>query len=234
MWSLVSTENNQVKRLLANRVYTFGRKDVDFIIANDSSVSRKHGTIKVIDEESSNEPCLLVSDSSKFGTFYSKNETGNEQHLVFNKITGKVRLKHGDCLRIGVLKSIFKIKHKPLLIVTSSMSSVLQEKLRDKVSKLGGKLTTSWQTGVTHLAMQSILLNVKVTQALACACPIVSEKYFSKLLKSVETNEAELPSTNDFLPDISEQGLDKRECSFQVNVERKNIFRDKTVVFLSH
>ncbi|XP_078493291.1 uncharacterized protein LOC100178467 [Ciona intestinalis] len=234
MWSLVSTENNQVKRLLANRVYTFGRKDVDFIIANDSSVSRKHGTIKVADEESSNEPCLTVSDCSKFGTFYSKNEPGNEQHLVFNKITGEVQLKQGDCLRIGVLKSIFKIEHKPLLIVTSSMSSVLQEKLREKVTKLGGKLTTNWQTGVTHLAMQSILLNVKVTQALACACPIVSEKYFSKLLKSVETNEVELPNTNDFLPDISEQGLDKRECSFQVNVERKNIFRDKTVVFLSH
>nr|CAB3264216.1 nibrin [Phallusia mammillata] len=226
---------NIVVKILPEKVYICGRKNADINIPNDSSVSRKHCTVQL----TANGKGLLVKDSSKYGTFFAKDvKTGTDVHKIeYTRINEKVELSGKDVLRIGVLKSVFHVQSndtKSPVVVHSKLGRSAQVELEKYVKKLNGKVVKTWSDDITHLAMKEVVLNVKVTQALASNTPIVTCEFFKALAEASESsNEVNLPVCNDFVPEIADEGLNKNECSFAQNVNRSKLFDDKTIVFLS-
>jgi len=235
MWHLEFLKEGpeSATHLLCGKVYSVGRRDTDIIISNDSSVSRKHCSIQVM---SLKQQCLVINDTSKYGTFCARNvdHGASKENLQFEKVEGSAELNANDIVRVGVLKSMFQVVKNPLVVVASKFDSASLKDLRNTVNKLGGKVVTSWSNDVTHLCMKSIVLNVKVTQALATNCYIVTEAYFSSLVNAVESKLNNLPHPKDFVPKLAEEELNEKDCSFLPVSSRRHLFNNKIFVFMSN
>ena len=231
MWSLIFESTGKKLSLIVNKVYTIGRKDTDIVIADDSSISRKHGSIKIT--PSGNSFLVTLSDNSKFGSFYCRNVQNANKEDNFIKVDGSTLLADGDILRIGVQHTKLKLILEKFWIITSMMDHLTKDKLTLTLSKIGGMVIDSWKNEVTHLVMNKIVLNVKVAQALANACYIVSVCFFENLLEAI-LKKKEHPKEQNFLPPISEEGLDVDIKLFLPNNSRKSLFKDQMFVFFSN
>ena len=231
MWFLKFENSERKVHLLTDKVYTIGRKDADIMISDDSSVSRKHGSLQVINAE--NEYCVTLKDfKSKFGTFYSTNGDVINRLTNFSKVDQHVTLKENCLIRIGGQQTFCKLYREPLLVVMSRINKSSQESLKSIAGKLGGFVTNSWKPEVTYLAINEIQLNIKVISALASSIPIVKEEFFNNLL-AVFSSGAPTPSIKDWLPPVSDEGLDKDSTLFLPDSSRKTLFKDRLFVFLT-
>ena len=230
MWYLKFQNGDKKQYLLAGKAYTIGRKGTDITITDDSSVSRRHATIEITLEDESNPRAITMTDSSKFGTFFARN-SGSKPNFI--KVNGSVQLKMGDLIRIGMQHTFCKLINEPLTVVVSMMNQSNLSRLQSVVAKLGGNIANTWQPCATHLAINQVILNVKVTQALANAVPIVEDDFFVKMQEAIEMGLTELPNAKDFIPPISENGLDNDKTLLVPTVTRKSLFKDRVFVFLS-
>lgn len=89
--------------------YAVGRKNCDIVLEEDTSISRKHCTLYVVEKNQCNVAtdtltgiCLL-DENSKYGTYlrdkneWKKIDTGSRQMLL-----------HGSIIKFGVLENVWR------------------------------------------------------------------------------------------------------------------------------
>ena len=240
MWKLLSVfDENLAYHLIVDKQYSIGRKDANILLCDDNSVSRKHALIKLSKSNNSKHKYqVTVTDSSKFGTFfmrkmYCEGRDGGTSY-DFQPVKGTITLFEGDLLRIGLQKHILKFVYSETAFVTSGLDSETCSTLNNIASKLGIEISKDWTANVRFLVTKKVVLNKKVTYALATACNIVSVNYFSSLLECWEDNISNSAlDPGDFLPPIAEENMDTSSGSFIANPARRNLFKHKLFVFMS-
>lgn len=119
--------------------------------------------------------------------------------------------------------------YTPFVITTSSVKATGE--FKERIIKLGGHYVNEWNVKVTHLVMESLTLTVKAVCALLAAKPIVTSAYIENLLSCIQEKK-DLPSTNQFLPTITEKGMTSMdESTFYPNTARTTLFAGKTFLF---
>ncbi|KAF8768244.1 Nibrin like protein [Argiope bruennichi] len=142
-----------------------------------------------------------------------------------------MELQNKDVVKFGQFESEFRIYNLPLVVTTSCLEISAKKDLRKTVHFLGGNLISEWQPSCTHLVMTEVKVTVKALCCLVSAKPIVKPEYFQELHQSLK-NSAAFLSPKQFVPPIGEALIDKDVVSFNVNLQRKTIFKDKTFFFL--
>ncbi|XP_067093720.1 nibrin isoform X2 [Osmerus mordax] len=222
MWILIPLEvkgpgTGAAHYLLPSKDYVVGRKGCDVLLPNDQSISRAHAHLSAGDQS------LTVKDSSKYGTFV------NEERL--SGVTPR-NLKSGDRLTFGVFHSKFRIEHQVIVVCSSCLDMDGKTSLSQGLLPLGGRMVNTWTQDCTYLVMPSVKVTIKTICALLCCRPIVTQNYFSELIKAMQQKQ-EQPKVESFYPDIDEPSLNKDEVDLSERQERKRLFTDRTFVFLS-
>lgn len=218
MWILTSLEpGGETHYLLSNKEYVVGRKNCDILLPNDQSISRAHAHLTATDQT------LTVKDTSKYGSFV------NSQRLTENT---SVNLNSGDNVTFGVFQSKFSVEHQKPVVCSSCLDSDGKASLSQALLALGGKLVNSWTQDCTHLAMPTAKVTIKTISALLCCRPIVKPEFFSELSKAAQ-QKLPPPKAESFIPEIDEPSLGKEDVNLGVIPVRKQLFTEKTFIFLS-
>uniref|UniRef100_A0A3Q3MF21 Nibrin n=1 Tax=Mastacembelus armatus TaxID=205130 RepID=A0A3Q3MF21_9TELE len=218
MWILTPLQTGgETHYLLTSKEYLVGRKNCDILLPHDQSISRVHAHLTATDQT------LILKDTSKYGIFVnSQRVTGNVS----------VNLKSGDIVTFGVFHSKFTVNHQKLVVCSSCLDSDCKASLSQTLLALGGKLVNTWTEDCTHLTMPSVKVTVKTISALLCCCPIVKPEFFSELDKAVQ-QKLPPPKAESFVPEIDEPSLSKEDINLRAMPIRKQLFTEKTFVFLS-
>ncbi|XP_039974775.1 nibrin [Xiphias gladius] len=218
MWILTPLQpGGETHYLLDSKEYVVGRKNCDILLVNDQSISRAHAHITATDQ------ILTLKDTSKYGTFV------NSQRVTENT---PVNLKPGDNITFGAFHSKFSVDHQKPVVCSSCLDNDGKASLSQALLALGGKLVNTWTKDCTHLAMPSVKVTIKTISALLCCCPIVKPEFFSELNKAVQ-QKLPPPKPESFIPEIDEPSLSKDDVNLGVNPLRKQLFIEKTFIFLS-
>lgn len=224
MWYLTSDTDHRVIYVMPNNEITIGRsvdaQVCNFAIPDDASISRKHATISVSDNE------LFLQDmGSRYGTFVndftSKVEAGS-----------KIKLNNTDNVRFGKMNSVWKIHKIHFITCTSTLKGENLQNLKVCLGTLGGQLNNEWDESCAYLTMPAITLTIKVVLALAQGSRIVTMDFWNKCLDAI-TNQTLLPNPCNYAPQVVESTLNKENVSFFPNDGRKTLFSGKSVVFFS-
>ncbi|XP_024917501.1 nibrin isoform X2 [Cynoglossus semilaevis] len=143
-----------------------------------------------------------------------------------------VGLKSGDQVTFGAFNSKFSLVFLKPVVCSSCLDNGDKASLSSALQSLGGKLVNSWTQDCTHLVMNTVKVTIKTISALLCGRPIVRPEFFSELNKAVQ-KKLPLPGAEGFIPDIDEPSLNKDEVNLTVLPVRRQLFADKTFVFLS-
>ncbi|XP_068616216.1 nibrin [Brachionichthys hirsutus] len=217
MWILTPLRpGDETHYLLSGSVHVVGRKNCDIILPRDQSISRAHAHLTATDQS------LTLKDSSKYGTFV------NSQRLMENT---PVNLTSGDNLTFGVFDSKFSVNHQKLVVCSSCLDNDGKTSLSQALLALGGKLVNAWSQECTHLTMSPAKVTIKTISALLSCRPIVKPEFFSELSKSARQKRPP-PKTSSFIPEVDEPSLPKEDVNLDMIPHRKQIFREKTFVFL--
>eukprot|EP00092_Neocalanus_flemingeri_P092321 GFUD01117184.1.p1 GENE.GFUD01117184.1~~GFUD01117184.1.p1 ORF type:complete len:829 (+),score=224.00 GFUD01117184.1:76-2562(+) len=228
--------------LVPGQTYTVGRVEGEVLCAKDSSVSKTHARITVLSGGNGDRPEVMLEDvGSKYGTHLNDGILAESQRLADNDgkisraLKKPVKLKDNDRMRFGVAYSIFRLKWISL-VVTSSMlndKKVLNSWLME--IETGTKVQSQWNDTITHLAMNTISLSIKVVNCLAKGVPIVTPEYFRDYNSSLKSKQR-LPSVTEYTPQVSQSDSESQlrdpQISFQINNDRSHLFTGKTFVFL--
>ncbi|KAH9633424.1 hypothetical protein HF086_004138 [Spodoptera exigua] len=222
MWCLTSENDNRVIYILSSNQIVIGRDVVNqvcnFAIPNDPSISRRHVTLAVIDNE------LFLQDlGSKYGTFVNSNKT---EHNV------NIKLKENDVVKFGKINSVWKVKVIDLITCTSTLKGENLQNLKLTISKMNGILKGDWDDTCNYLTMPAITLTIKVVLALVQGSDIVTVDFWNKCLENI-TNFMVLPDPKEYLPKIVESTLNKEVVSFLPDSRRRTLFKGKKFVFFS-
>lgn len=224
MWYLTSDTDHRVIYVMPNKEITIGRsvdaQVCNFAIPDDPSISRKHATISVSDNE------LFLQDmGSRYGTsindFTSKVETGP-----------KIKLNNKDTVKFGKMSSVWKVHEIRFITCTSTLKGENLQNLKACLAKLGGLLKNEWDESCAYLTMPAITLTIKVVLALAQGSHIVTTDFWNKCLDAI-TNQTLLPNPSNYAPQVVESTLNQENVSFLPNDVRKTLFCGKSVVFFS-
>lgn len=224
MWYLTSDTDHRVIYVMPNKEITIGRsvdaQVCNFAIPDDPSISRKHATITVSDNE------LFLQDmGSRYGTFIndftSKVEAGP-----------KIKVNNTDNVKFGKMSSVWKIHEITFVTCTSTLKGENLQNLKVCLGKLGGLLKNEWDDSCVYLTMPGITLTIKVVLALAQGSHIVTTDFWNKCLDAI-TNQTLLPNPSNYAPQVVESTLNKENVSFLPNDARKTLFSGKSVVFFS-
>nr|XP_022919425.1 nibrin-like [Onthophagus taurus] len=197
-----------------NKEYVIGRKGCEFLIENDSSVSKRHATITLKDD------ILQIEDvGSKFSTFINSFKI-EENHTE--------TLRENDVVRFGMLNSYYKVIKKNLVVLCSGLTPPNKTKLKQMLETLNGKLVKEWDEELNYLTVDKIVLTSKVIQAIIEGLPIVSLGYFEQLQNCIKNNQIP-PNEKEYLPKPSTILL--KNLNFDYNPERKSLFKNKVFVF---
>ncbi|GFU02786.1 nibrin [Nephila pilipes] len=231
--SEVEIQNNDLVKFEHLENYVFvgedfivGRKDATLLINNDPSVSRRHAVIYVkhpegnLSDPTKKSSLFLRDEGSKYGTF--KNSI---------RITSEVEIQNNDLVKFGQFDSEFRIHNLPLVVTTSCLEISAKKDLKKAIHALGGSFISEWQPSCTHLVMTEVKVTVKALCCLVSTKPIVKPEYFQELKKSLK-NSATIILPNRFIPPIGEALIDKDVVSFDINPQRKSLFKNKTFFFL--
>lgn len=224
MWYLKSDIDNRVVYVVPNKEITIGRsidtQTCNFAIPDDPSISRKHATLSVSDNN------LYLEDmGSRYGTFINDFTSKIE-------IGSKIKLNLNDVVKFGKMNSVWKVYEISFVTCTSTMKGENLQNLKLRLSELGGILKNEWDDTCCYLTMPAITLTIKVVLALAQGSHIVTTEYWNKCVEAVNNHMA-LPDTNKFIPQVVESTLNKENVSFLPNNERQSLFAGKTIVFFS-
>ncbi|GFR25813.1 nibrin [Trichonephila clavata] len=227
MWKLKHVKKEHLENyIFVGEDFIVGRKDATLLINNDPSVSRRHAVIYVkhpegnLSDPNKKSSLFLRDEGSKYGTF--KNGI---------RITSEVELHNNDHVKFGQFDSEFRIHSQPLIVTTSCLEISAKKSLRKTIHALGGSLISEWQPSCTHLVMTEVKVTVKAVCCLVSAKPIVKPEYFLELKKNLK-DSATITLTNRFIPPIGEALIDKDVVSFDINLQRKALFKNKTFFFL--
>lgn len=224
MWYLRSDTDHRVIYVMPNKEITIGRS-VDahvcnFAIPDDPSISRKHATISV-----SNNELFLQDMGSRYGTFIndftSKIEAGP-----------KIKLNNKDNVKFGKMSSVWEIHEIHFVTCTSTLKGENLQNLKVCLGKLGGLLKNEWDESCAYLTMPAITLTIKVVLALAQGSHIVTTDFWNKCLDAI-TNQTLLPNPSNYSPQVVESTLNKENVSFLPNDVRKTLFSGKSIIFFS-
>lgn len=224
MWYLTSDTDHRVIYVMPNNEITIGRsvdaQVCNFAIPDDPSISRKHATISVSDNE------LFLQDmGSRYGTFVndftSKVEAGT-----------KNKLNNTDIIKFGKMSSVWKINEIHFITCTSTLKGENLQNLKLCLGKLGGLLKNDWDESCAYLTMPAITLTIKVVLALAQGSRIVTTDFWNKCLDAI-TNLTLLPNASNYAPQVVESTLNKENVSFLPNNVRTTLFSGKSVMFFS-
>ncbi|XP_006816932.1 nibrin-like [Saccoglossus kowalevskii] len=230
MWLLKSTKNDGREfYILVGKEYVIGRKDCCILIQNDQSISRKHSVLSVTHSEANlshvqRQATLTMKDCSKYGTFLNgcKVDSGSSNTL-----------KHGDIIVFGSLKSNeWKVCYRPLIVCSSCLDSTEKKFVKSKLVKLGGHMVNEWTKDTTLLIMSKLNVTVKVITALILCHPIVTPQYLVNLIDAME-GKADMPTPKKFLPVLVDAAIKNDDVSFAADERRKQIFKNKTFIFLT-
>ncbi|XP_026228135.1 nibrin isoform X2 [Anabas testudineus] len=218
MWILTHLQpGGETHYLLSSKEYVVGRKNCDILLPNDQSISRAHAFL------TANDQTLILKDNSKYGTCV------NSERVVQNT---PVNLKSGDIVTFGVFHSKFSVEHQKPVVCSSCLDNDGKASLSQALVALGGKLVNTWSQDCTHLAMPSVKVTIKTISALLCCRPIVKPEFFSELNKAVQ-QKLPPPKAESFIPEIDEPSLSKEDVNLGVIPVRKQLFTNKTFIFLS-
>ncbi|XP_071325848.1 nibrin [Trachinotus anak] len=218
MWILTPLQpGGETHYLLTSKEYVVGRKNCDILLTNDQSISRAHAHLTATDQT------LTLKDTSKYGTFV------NSQRVTENTV---VNLRPGDNVTFGAFESKFSVDHQKPVVCSSCLDNDGKASLSQALLALGGKLVNTWTQDCTHLAMPSVKVTIKTISALLCCCPIVKPEFFSELNNAVQ-RKLPPPKPESFIPEIDEPSLSKEDVNLGVIPVRKQLFIEKTFIFLS-
>ncbi|GFV06964.1 nibrin [Trichonephila clavipes] len=227
MWKLKHVKKEHLENyIFVGEDFIVGRKDATLLINNDPSVSRRHAVIYVkhpegnLSDPNKKSSLFLRDGGSKYGTF--KNGI---------RITSEVELQNNDQVKFGQFDSEFRIHNQPLIVTTSCLEISAKKSLRKTIHALGGSLISEWQPSCTHLVMTEVKVTVKAVCCLVSAKPIVKPEYFQELKNNLK-DSATVTLTNRFIPPIGEALIDKDVVSFDIDLQRKALFKNKTFFFL--
>ncbi|GIY27851.1 nibrin [Caerostris darwini] len=227
MWKLKHVKKEHIEKyLFVGEDFVVGRKDAALLITNDPSVSRRHAVLYIkhpegnLNDPSKKSSLFLKDEGSKYGTF--KND---------HRINSEVELQNNDRIKFGQFESEYKIIHSPLVVTTSCLEISAKKDLRKIVHLFGGNFIAEWQPSCTHLVMTEIKVTVKALCCLVSIKPIVKPEYFQELKRSLNNSDSFL-LPNQYIPPIGEALIDKDVVSFDINLQRKNLFKNKTFFFL--
>ncbi|XP_035019776.1 nibrin [Hippoglossus stenolepis] len=218
MWILTPLQpGGETHYLVASKEYVVGRKNCEILLANDQSISRAHAHLTLTDQT------LTLKDTSKYGT------SVNGKSLTENT---SVNLKSGDYVTFGAFNSKFSVEHQNPVVCSSCLDSDGKRSLSQALLALGGKPVNTWTQDCTHLVMPTVKVTIKTISAVLCCCPIVTPEFFLVFNKAVQQKLAP-PKAESFIPEIDEPSLIKEEVNLGVIPARKQLFTEKTFVFLS-
>lgn len=224
MWYLTSDTDHRVIYVMPNKEITIGRsvdaQICNFAIPDDPSISRKHATIFVSDNE------LFLQDmGSRYGTFVNDFTSKVEAGL-------KIKMNNTDSVKFGKMSSVWKVHEIHFVTCTSTLKGENLQNLKACLGKLGGLLKNEWDESCVYLTMPAITLTIKVVLALAQSSHIVTTDFWTKCLDAI-TNQTLLPNPCNYAPQVVESTLNKENVSFLPNDARKILFSGKSVVFFS-
>ncbi|XP_060937482.1 nibrin [Limanda limanda] len=218
MWILTPLQpGGETHYLMASKEYVVGRKNCEILLANDQSISRAHAHFTLTDQT------LTLKDTSKYGT------SVNGKRLTENT---SVNLKSGDYVTFGAFNSKFSVEHQNPVVCSSCLDSDGKRSLSQALLALGGKPVNTWTQDCTHLVMPTVKVTIKTISAVLCCCPIVTPEFFLEFNKAVQQKLAP-PKAESFIPEIDEPSLNKEDINLGVIPARKQLFTEKTFVFLS-
>ncbi|XP_045081936.1 nibrin-like isoform X1 [Coregonus clupeaformis] len=218
MWTLKPLESGAVTHyLLPGKEYVVGRKNCEVILPNDQSISRAHAHLTATDQT------LTLKDCSKYGTFV------NEERLSGDTPRS---LTAGDRVTFGVFHSKFSVQQVTVVVCSSCVDNEGKISLSQALQPLGGRLANTWTQDCTHLVMPTVKVTIKTICALLCCRPIVKQEFFTELTKALQQKQPP-PKAESFFPEIDEPSLNKDEVDLTERPERKELFTDKTFLFLN-
>ncbi|CAH0556920.1 unnamed protein product [Brassicogethes aeneus] len=197
-----------------SKEYSIGRKDCDFVLTNDKSISRKHAIIKLENNE------VYVTDcGSTYFTFHNSNKI---------EANTKINIKVGDEIKFGAYDCIFKLESKEFFVTSSQLSTFEKNIVSKCIKELRGKHVDVWSSKVTHVTVSKITLTVKVLQATVDGIPLVVPKYWQKFIECMN-KRIPPPQIEDYKPGVAEAAL--RNVSFEYNPKRLKLFHRKCFIF---
>ncbi|CAB1334615.1 unnamed protein product [Coregonus sp. 'balchen'] len=209
MWTLKPLESGAVTHyLLPGKEYVVGRKNCEVILPNDQSISRAHAHLTATDQT------LTLKDCSKYGTFV------NEERLSGDTPRS---LTAGDRVTFGVFHSKFSVQQVTVVVCSSCVDNEGKVSLSQALQPLGGRLANTWTQDCTHLVMPTVKVTIKTICALLCCRPIVKQEFFTELTKALQQKQ----------PPPKAESLNKDEVDLTERPERKELFTDKTFLFLN-
>ncbi|CAG9859255.1 unnamed protein product [Phyllotreta striolata] len=219
LYFLKSVNSEKTYYLVDKNEFTIGRKDCDILILCDSSISKKHATIRI--KEGKKDNLILLEDvGSKYKTFH------NDKPIPPNT---EISIKCNDKIKFGGLNSVFILKQEEFITTATKLSSTEKNAITNQLQFLNGKYVKDWSPNCTHLSLVKVTCTVKVLQALIDDKPIVSLDYWAKFVDNVKHN-IQPPDINDYnKPPFAETLLDIVEI--KSNVNRKKLFDNKVFVF---
>ncbi|XP_018580244.1 nibrin [Anoplophora glabripennis] len=212
---LQNINNENVFYLTEKDKFLVGRKDCDFLIQDDQSISRKHAIIRLKENKVTVEDC-----GSKYNTLYK----GEKLHPNI-----EIELAIGDIIQFGVSHSSYSLQKYVFVTTGTCLNNNIKTKLISDLSIIKGKYIDQWTSDCTHLTMEEISLTIKFLHALIDEKLVVKPSYWSKFAERVQK---QLPPPNINLynkPPVAEVLLSKVDLS--PNSTRKELFKGKLFVF---
>jgi pSer/pThr/pTyr-binding forkhead associated (FHA) protein len=197
------------------------------IILENQSISRVHAEVHCHAQQK-DESCqkLQIVDKSKFGSFVNGAKVAKGV---------PVQLRDGDEVRFGTVAkaATFRAQWKPIRILCSSVNSTIKIAMRKLCPALGGHILKAWDSRVTHLVQDKIVMTEKAMLALIDGVPIVTHEFFDAVLGRAEA-KTPLPNPQAFLPEVSQgttQSVTKED--FEVNHARKTMLAGHLFFFFT-
>lgn len=231
MWVLKNPQGG-IRYLRPNKTLTFGRKQTDLILDNDSSISRVHASITVTlkDHMTTSEVssvCIVKDANSKYGTFVIRNGIS----MRASSAEG-LEVQHLDTLKFGLQQHTFTVEHLPFVTCVSRLSNEHKQKLKDIMDDIGGVITDTFDDNCTHLTVSTATTTTKTISALTAGLPIIDVNYWAACLRAIQ-RDGKLPDANGYVLTLEERGLNTQKVSLKPNPARKTLFQGKTFVFFS-
>ncbi|KAJ8954433.1 hypothetical protein NQ318_011109 [Aromia moschata] len=195
--------------------FIVGRKECDFLISNDQSISRKHAIIRLKDGKITLEDC-----GSRYHTLCNGN-------MLTPNVETQLNLQ--DEIQFGIINSKYRVKKHSVTTTGTRLNSAQKIQLKSDLATIGGRYVENWNAECTHLTIEEITLTVKVLHAIIDEKPIVKPAYWSKFAENVNKMKPP-PDINEYnKPPIAEALLNNVE--FSTDPRRRSLFKGKLFVF---
>lgn len=195
-------------------------KQGDFILQNDTSISRNHGALF---QENGK---LFVADYSKYGIFVNDDISKRKKTLPDNN--SKLELKVGDTILFGICQNQWVVGKSSPKTVTTSFTITEKNNLGKFLESADVEIQDAFDSSTTHLTTKNLTITVKVLQALMENIPIVSVEFWKKFAENIKTCKV-IPKCEDYRPK-NEKDVIK---NFNFDINRNRLFAGRIFIFMN-